>query len=200
METPLKRIIVGMTGATGSIIAVRLLQALQKLQVETHLIMSKWAKHTLLHETTYSADDITALATHSYATGDMGATISSGSFMTEGMVIVPCSMRTLAVIAQGTGDHLVHRAADVIMKERRRLVLVPRETPLSAIHLENMLKLSRLGCSIVPPMLAFYNHPETIDDLVDHLVIRILDQFGLDTKGAKRWDGVMKQKNKNYPN
>jgi 4-hydroxy-3-polyprenylbenzoate decarboxylase len=199
LEASLKRLIIGMTGATGSIIAVRLLQALQNSPVETHLIISKWARQTLLHETSYSAEDVMAMATHTYALGDMGAAVSSGSFVTEGMVIVPCSMRSLAVIAQGTGDHLVHRAADVIMKERRRLVLVPRETPLSTIHLENMLKLSRLGCSIVPPMPAFYNHPETIDDLVNHLVMRILDQFGLDTEGAERWTGKMKQKDKVIP-
>ena len=195
----MKRIIVGMTGATGSIIAVRLLQALQVSEVETHLVMSKWARQNLLHETSYTADDVKALATHTYASGDMGAAVSSGSFVTEGMVVVPCSMRSLAVISQGTGDHLVHRAADVIMKERRRLVLVPRETPLSTVHLENMLKLSRLGCHIVPPMPAFYNQPETIDDLVNHLVVRILDQFGIDTEGAKRWAGLMKQKDKVIP-
>ena len=122
----------------------------------------------------------------------MAAEISSGSFITEGMVVIPCSMRTLACIAHGYGEHLVHRAADVILKERRRLVLVARESPLSEVHLENMLKLARIGVSIIPPMPAFYNHPESINDIVDHIVTRVLDHFGIETAFAKRWDGRMK--------
>ena len=124
----------------------------------------------------------------------MGASVSSGSFVTEGMVIAPCSMRSLAAIAHGNGDHLVHRAADVILKERRRLVLLAREMPLSDIHLENMLKLSRMGVTIMPPMPAFYNHPESVDDLVDHIVARVLDQFGISVDFARRWDGKMRRK------
>ena len=121
----------------------------------------------------------------------MAAEISSGSFITEGMVVIPCSIRTLACIAHGVGEHLVHRAADVVLKERRRLVLVARELPLSEVHLENMLKLARMGVSIVPPMPAFYNHPQSVDDIVNHIVARVLDQFGIDTPFVKRWDGHM---------
>src|SRR4030095_10114125 len=120
-----------------------------------------------------------------------GAAISSGSFVTVGMAIVPCSMRTLAAVAHGLGDNLIHRAADVVLKERRRLLLAPREAPLSDIHLENMLKLSRMGVVICPPMPAFYNHPRTIDDVVDHTVARMLDAFGLEVRGAIRWAGEM---------
>ena len=119
----------------------------------------------------------------------MAAEISSGSFITDGMVVIPCSMRTLACIAHGYGENLVHRAADVILKERRRLVLVARESPLSEIHLENMLKLALMGVTIIPPMPAFYNHPKSVNDIVDHIVARVLDQFGISTPFAKRWDG-----------
>jgi 4-hydroxy-3-polyprenylbenzoate decarboxylase len=121
----------------------------------------------------------------------MGATISSGSFLTEGMIVIPCSMRTLAGIANGYGEHLVHRAADVVLKERRKLVLVVRETPLSEVHLENMLKLSRMGVTMLPPMPAFYNHPQSVDDVVNHIVARVLDQFGIPAPFEKRWDGQM---------
>ena len=123
---------------------------------------------------------------------NMAAEISSGSFITDGMVVIPCSMRTLGGIAHGYGEHLVHRAADVVLKERRRLVLVVRESPLSELHLENMLKLARVGVTIIPPMPAFYNHPKSIDDIVNHIVARVLDQFGITARFAKRWDGKMK--------
>jgi 4-hydroxy-3-polyprenylbenzoate decarboxylase len=126
----------------------------------------------------------------------MGAAVSSGSFRTEGMVIIPCSMASLAAIAQGNGSHLVHRAADVILKERRKLVLVARELPLNDIHLENMLKLSRMGVSIVPPMMAFYNHPKNLEDMVDHVVMRVLDQFDITVDTVPRWEGKMKQRQK----
>src|SRR5665647_3068976 len=138
---------------------IRLLEALKNTEVETHLVLSKWAIQTIEHETTYTLKHVWALATLDHSEGNMGATISSGSFVTEGMVVVPCSMRSLAAIAHGTGDHLIHRAADVILKERRKLVLVTREMPLSDVHLENMLKLSRMGVTIMPPMPAFYNRP-----------------------------------------
>lgn len=187
----MKRLIVGITGATGAIFGVRLLEALKGTDVETHLVLSKWAIQTIEHETTYAAKQVRALAAVDHSEGNMGASISSGSFVTEGMVIVPCSMRSLAAIAHGTGDHLVHRAADVILKERRKLVLVTREMPLSDVHLENMLKLSRMGVTIMPPMPAFYNHPESLDDMVDHVVARILDQFGIPADFARRWDGEM---------
>ncbi len=190
----MKRLIVGITGATGAIFGVRLLEALQGTEVESHLVLSKWAMHTIEHETTYTVKQVRAMASFDHAEGNMGASVSSGSFITEGMVIAPCSMRSLAAIANGTGDHLVHRAADVILKERRRLVLLAREMPLSDLHLENMLKLSRMGVTIMPPMPAFYNHPETIGDLVDHIVARVLDQFGISVDFARRWDGMMRVK------
>lgn len=187
----MRRLIVGMTGATGAIFGVRLLEALKQSDIESHLVFSKWAQRTIEHETNYSADQVKALASVVHNSSDMGASISSGSFLTEGMVVIPCSMRTLGGIAHGNGDHLVHRAADVVLKERRRLVLVARETPLSEIHIENMLKLSRMGVTILPPMPAFYNHPKSTDDIVNHIVARVLDQFGIEAPFAKRWDGKM---------
>jgi 4-hydroxy-3-polyprenylbenzoate decarboxylase len=186
-----RRIIVGLTGASGAIFGVRLLEALRNSDVETHLIVSKWGARTLAHETTYSLEQVQALASVCHNTNDQGASISSGSFHTDGMIIAPCSVRTLAAIAQGTGDHLVHRAADVVLKERRRLVLMVRESPLHEIHLENMLRLSRMGVVILPPMPAFYNHPQTLDDMVNHLVMRALDQFGITVDPMRRWDGQM---------
>jgi 4-hydroxy-3-polyprenylbenzoate decarboxylase len=185
------RLIVGLTGATGSIFGVRLLERLRELDVETHLVISRWGARTLTHETPYSREHIESLATVVYPPGDMGATISSGSFKTDGMIVAPCSAKTLAAIAHGFGDNLIHRAADVILKERRRLLLAVREAPLSEINLENMLKLSRMGAVILPPVPAFYNHPRTIDDLVDHSVARMLDVFGLEVRGAVRWAGEM---------
>jgi len=191
LRSDVKRIIVAITGATGAIYGVRILQRLLEAGVETHLVMSRWGARTLLHETTWSRAQVEALATHVHAPGDLGATISSGSFRTDGMIIAPCSAKTLAAIAHGYGDNLVHRAADVILKERRRLVLAVREAPLSEIHLENMLKLARIGAVVLPPMPAFYNHPQTIDDVVEHTVARILDQFGLELPDTTRWSGEM---------
>jgi 4-hydroxy-3-polyprenylbenzoate decarboxylase len=189
-----KKLVIGMTGATGAIFGVRLLEVLAKTDVETHVVVSKWAQQTLEHETARTLDDLRGLATEIHSAGDMGAKVSSGSFHTDGMVVVPCSMRTVAAIAHGNGDHLVHRAADVILKERRKLVLVARETPLNDIHLENLLKLSRMGVTILPPMPAFYNMPETLDDMVDHMVMRILDQFDIVTDLVRRWDGEMRNR------
>ena len=185
------RLIVAMTGATGAIYGIRLLERLREAAVETHLVISRWGARTLVHETPYSREQVEALATVAYAPGDMGAAISSGSFRTDGMIVAPCSARTLAAIAHGYGENLAHRAADVVMKERRRLVLAVREAPLSGIHLENMLKLSRMGAVILPPMPAFYNHPRTVDDVVDYTVARMLDQFGIEVRGAPRWTGEM---------
>jgi len=185
------RLIVGVTGATGVIFAVRLLERLRDAGIDRHLILSRWAARTLLHETAYTVEDVRHLATCSYQPNDQGAPISSGSFLSAGMVIVPCSMKTLAAIAHGHGDDLIHRAADVMLKERRTLVLVVREAPLSAIHLENMLKLSRMGAVICPPVPAFYHRPATLDELIDHTVVRILDQFGIHLETSRRWDGVM---------
>src|ERR1051326_524876 len=166
------RLIVGITGATGTIFGVRILQMLHGSGVETHLVVSKWGARTLAHETQYSLDYVQSLATQNYGIGAQGAAISSGSFVTMGMVIAPCSMRTLAAIAHGLGDNLIHRAADVILKERRKLVLMVRESPFSEIHLENMLKLARMGVVILPPVPAFYNHPQNLDVM-------------------NRWDGVL---------
>jgi polyprenyl P-hydroxybenzoate and phenylacrylic acid decarboxylases len=185
------RLIVGITGATGSIFGVRLLQALQGSGVETHVVISKWGARTLAHETAHTVDQVAGMATASYSASDQGAAIASGSFVTSGMVVAPCSMRTLAAIAGGQGDNLIHRAADVILKERRKLVLAVREAPLSDIHLENMLKLSRMGVVILPPVPAFYNHPQSIDEMVDHIVMRILDQFDIHLGLTERWDGEM---------
>ena len=185
------KLIVGITGATGAMYGVRLLERLREARVETHLVLSRWGTRTLLHETTWSRERVEALAHTVYAPGDMGAVISSGSFKTDGMVIAPCSAKTLAAIAHGYGDNLIHRAADVILKERRKLVLAVRETPLSDIHLENMLKLSRMGAVMAPPMPAFYNHPQSVDDVIDHTVTRILDLFGIEVSGAVRWSGDM---------
>jgi 4-hydroxy-3-polyprenylbenzoate decarboxylase len=185
------RLIVAMTGATGAIYGVRLLERLREAGAETHLVISRWGARTLMHETPYSREHVEALADVSYAPGDMGAAISSGSFRTDGMIVAPCSAKTLAAIAHGYGENLVHRAADVVLKERRRLVLAVREAPLSDIHLDNMLKLSRMGAIVLPPVPAFYNHPRTVDDIVDHTVARMLDQFGIEMRGASRWSGDM---------
>ena len=182
-----QRLIVAITGATGAIYGVRLLEMLREAAVETHLVISPWGRRTLLHETTYTVDQVQRLATVTYAPNDQGAAISSGSFLTMGMAIVPCSMRTLASVAHGLGDNLIHRAADVVLKERRKLLLAPREAPLSDIHLENMLKLSRMGVVICPPMPGFYQRPDTIDDIVTHSVVRMLDQFGIHIEGPGRW-------------
>src|SRR5687767_4686326 len=164
------KIIVAITGATGAIYGVRILERLREAGAETHLVISRWGARTLLHETPYSREQVESLASAAYAPGDMGAAISSGSFRTDGMIIAPCSAKTLGAIAHGVGENLIHRAADVVLKERRRLVLVVREAPLSEIHLENMLKLSRMGAVILPPMPAFYSRPQSIDDIVDHTV------------------------------
>jgi len=190
-QTKPTRLIVGITGATGTIFGVRLLQMLHGSGVETHLIVSKWAARTLAHETPYSLKQVQELATQSYLVGAQGAAISSGSFVTMGMVIAPCSMRTLAAIAHGIGDNLIHRAADVILKERRKLVLVVRESPFSEIHLENMLKLARMGVVILPPVPAFYNNPQNLDDMINHITMRVIDQFDIHLDVMNRWDGVL---------
>jgi len=189
-RTEPRRIIVGITGATGTIFGVRLLEMLQDTNVETHLILSRWAARTLVHETSYTVEQVQALATHVHPVTDQGAPISSGSFVTDGMIIVPCTVRTLAAIAHGLSDNLIHRAADVILKERRRLVLAVREAPLSEIHLENMLKLARMGVVIAPPMPAFYGRPRSLDDLVNYTVARLLDQLGVHLDVGSRWEGL----------
>lgn len=181
------RLIVGISGASGVIYGIRLLQALRKLPVETHLVMTRTAEVTLAHETDLKVEDVRKLAGVTYRVDDLAAAISSGSFRTIGMIVAPCSMRSLGEIAHGIASNLLTRAADVVLKERRRLVLVTRETPLHAIHLRNMATLAEMGAVIAPPVPAFYNRPKTIDDIVDHTVGRVLDLFDLDTGMVKRW-------------
>lgn len=185
MPTP--RLIIGMTGATGAIYGVRLLELLRETEVETHLVMSRWAIQTLGHETDYTHEQVEALADVVYNANDQGAAIASGSFLTNGMIIAPCSMRSLGAIAHGVGDHLVHRAADVAIKEKRRLLLAVREAPLSEVHLENMLKLARMGVVISPPLPAFYARPASIDEMVTQTCCRMLDQFGINLPTTQRW-------------
>ena len=184
------RIVVAMTGATGAVYGARLLAALRELEVETHLVLSQWAEVTLTKETGLSARTLGSLASVVHSRENQGASIASGSFRHDGMIIAPCSMKTLAAIRHGYAHELIVRAADVTLKERRRLVLLARETPLNDVHLENMLALSRMGVIIAPPMPAFYSNPKTIDDLVDHTVGRVLDLFGLELPRLRRWNGL----------
>ena len=184
------RLVVGITGASGAIYGIRLLEKLRELPVETHLVLTRWARVTIEHETSYSLAEVRALADVSYAENDQAAAISSGSFLTMGMAIAPCSTKTLAAIATGFAHNLVCRAADVVLKEKRRLVLAVRETPLHSVHLRNMLTLSEMGATILPPTPAFYHHPLDIDDIVDHTVLRILDQFGFGLESSSRWSGL----------
>jgi len=180
-----------MSGATGAPLGVRLLEVLREQDdVETHLVMSRWARSTIELETGLRVRQVAKLADVVHAPGDQSAAISSGSFRTDAMVVVPCSMKTLAGIRTGYSDGLLGRAADVCLKERRRLVLVPRETPLNEVHLENMLALCRMGVTILPPVPAFYNQPTSLADVVEHVVTRILDQLGLPAPHARRWTGL----------
>lgn len=188
------RLIVGITGATGAIFGVRLLQRAGDLGIETHLVVSHWGARTLEHETPYRVADLHHMASVLHKPGDQSATISSGSFVTDGMVIAPCSVKTLAAIASGYAGDLVGRAADVVIKEGRRLVLMVRESPFSGIHLDNMARLARLGVVIMPPMPAFYNSPRSVDDIVDHIVTRTLDQFGWHSDATPRWDGRLERR------
>lgn len=184
------RLVVAMTGATGAVLGIRALQALGDLGVETHLVVSRWARATIAHETCWELAEVTALASVVHGPDEESAPIAGGSFRTDGMIVVPCSMKTAAGVRAGFADGLVGRAADVTLAERRPLVLVARETPLSEVHLENLLALTRMGASVVPPVPAFYNHPKGVDDVVDHAVGRTLDQLGLSLPGTRRWGGV----------
>lgn len=181
------RLVVGMTGATGVIYGVRLLEALRGSRFESHLVMSEWARRTIAIETGYRPEAVLGLATRTYRQDNQAAPISSGSFPTEGMVIAPCSVKTLAAIANGFADNLVARAADVTLKEQRRLVLLVRESPLNVIHLENLLKVARAGAIVVPPVPAFYAQLQSLDDMVDHTVGRVLDLFGVEHSLVRRW-------------
>jgi len=184
------RIVVAICGASGVIYGIRLLQMLREKGVETHLILSEWAKKTIPVETDYPVAEVEALADAVYDEADLGAAVSSGSFRTTAMVVIPCSMKTLSGIAHGYSENLIVRAADVTLKERRRLILVPRETPLSPIHLENMLKLARLGVTVMPPEPAFYHRPRTIEELVERFLARILDQLGIQQDISRPWTGM----------
>ena len=181
------RLIVGITGASGTVYAIRALELLKKIGVETHLVMSRSAQVTLAYETELKVRDIEALASFTYRNEDIGAAISSGSFKTLGMLVAPCSIRSLSEIATGVTGSLMSRAADVVLKERRRLVLMVRETPNHLGHLRSMTAVTEMGAIVMPPVPAFYTKPKTIDDIVNHSVGRALDLFGIDTGVVKRW-------------
>jgi 4-hydroxy-3-polyprenylbenzoate decarboxylase len=184
-------VIVGISGATGSIYAVRLLERLKSLDVETHLVASKAAEITLRHEMGLTLKDLRQLAGTSYPIGDIGAAIASGSFETAGMIVAPCAVRTMAAVAHGLSDNLLTRAADVTLKERRRLILMLRETPLSLIHINAMKAITEAGGIIAPPVPAFYIKPTSIDDIVDHTVARMIDLLGINADhDVKRWKGL----------
>ena len=183
------RLIVGISGASGTIYGVRLLEMLRKAEIETHLVMSKSAELTLAYETDLKFKDVRALAAVHYSVNDVGAAISSGSFPTMGMIVAPCSIRTMSEIATGVTASLLSRAADVVLKEKRRLVLAVRETPLHVGHLRNMTVLAEMGAVVAPIVPAFYNRPQTVDDIVNHTCGRLLDLFAIDTGIVKRWKG-----------
>ncbi len=181
------RLVIGMTGSTGVIYGVRALEVLRECKIETHLVITEWAKKCLTMETDYKIDYVKVLATSYSDDSNLAAGISSGTYKTDGMIVVPCSMKTLSSIANGYDETLVARAAGVTLKESRKLVLVPRETPLTAINLENMLKLARLGVVILPPVPGFYTKPKSIEQIIDHTVGKCLDQFGIEHNLYKRW-------------
>jgi len=181
------RLIIGISGASGIIYGIRLLQMLQTMPVETHLVVSKAAQLTRPYETTMTMAELKSLANVYHPCNDLAASIASGSFKTMGMIIAPCSMKSLGEIAQGIGGHLLTRAADVVLKERRRLVLMPRESPLHLVHLQNMITITQMGGIICPPVPAFYHQPQSIMDLVNDSVARVLDLFDLDCGLLKRW-------------
>jgi 4-hydroxy-3-polyprenylbenzoate decarboxylase len=184
------RIVVGISGASGAIYGIRTLEALQRLGVESHLVMSETASETIEFETPYKVEQVMALATKVYPVNDVAAAISSGSYKTDGMVIAPCSMKTLAGIANSYNDNLLTRAADVTLKERRKLVLMVRETPLHLGHLRHMVAVTEIGAVVLPPVPAFYHKPQTLDDIINQSVGKALDQFGLDASLFKRWTGL----------
>lgn len=184
-----RRLVVGITGASGVIYGLRLLESLKGSGIETHLVLTRAAEMTIAYETDRTPKDVRALADRVYPVADIGAAIASGSFQTLGMVVIPCSMKTLAEIATGVTANLLTRAADVTLKERRRLVLVPRETPLHLGHIRNMASVTEMGAIVAPPMPGFYALPQSIDDIVAHSVGRVLDLFGLDPGLVKRWSG-----------
>jgi 4-hydroxy-3-polyprenylbenzoate decarboxylase len=187
-NTP-KRLVIGISGASGTIYGIRMLELLKKTDIETHLVMSKSAEMTMVYETQYKPKEVRALASVNHPPADIGASISSGSFPTIGMIVVPCSIRTMSEIATGVTSTLVTRAADVVLKEKRRLVLALRETPLHGGHLRTLTTLADIGAIVAPIVPAFYNKPKTVDDIINHTVGRLLDLFGIETKLVKRWQG-----------
>ncbi len=189
MNVAPQRMIVGITGATGFVFGIRALEVLRQMGIETHLVVSRAAEMTRAYETGLSRERVHALADHVHPINDVGASISSGSFRTMGMLIAPCSVRTMAEVASGVTTTLLTRAADVVLKERRRLVMMVREAPLHAGHIRNMLTVTELGGIIHPPVPAFYTHPQTIEDIVDHSLGRALDCFGLEMPDMLRWSG-----------
>jgi 4-hydroxy-3-polyprenylbenzoate decarboxylase len=182
-----ERIVVGISGSSGSVLGIRLLEVLKKMGIETHLIITETAKKLIEHETKYKVKDVEKLASNIYDNSDFFAKIASGSFQTKGMVVIPCSMKTLGGIASGYSDNLLLRTADVCLKERRKLVLVTRETPLSLIHVENMRKVSMAGGVILPPVMTMYSKPKTIEEVVDHIIGKVLDSLGIENRIYKRW-------------
>ena len=184
------KLIIGITGSTGAIYGIRMLETLKKLGVQTHLIMSQWGEKCISMETDFTSDYVKSLATTTSDDKNMAASVSSGTHKVDGMIVAPCSMKTLSAIANGYDGTLVSRAASVTIKESRKLVLMARETPLSAIHLENMLKLARLGIVILPPVTEFYTKPQSIDDIVNHGVGKCLDQFNIEHNLYVRWGEV----------
>lgn len=181
------RLVIGISGASGVVFGVRLLEMLRGTMIETHLVMSRAAEVTLAYETSYKVKDVKALAYRCYGIDDMAAPVSSGSYLTMGMIVAPCSVKSLAEIASGVTTTLLSRAADVTLKERRRLVLMVRETPLHAGHLKNMLAVTEMGGVIAPPVPAMYADPRTLDDLIDQSLARVLDLYGIHLEGVKRW-------------
>jgi flavin prenyltransferase len=187
------RLVVGMSGASGAIYGIRVLQLLRDTPVETHLVVSQAARLTLTQETDLSLAELEGLADVIHPHQNVGASIASGSFRTLGMIVAPCSVKTMSEIASGTTSNLLSRAADVVLKERRRLVLMVRETPLHRNHLRTMTELSELGAVIAPPVPAFYTHPESLRDMVDHTVGRVLDLFDIEVGAASRWTGLQRR-------
>lgn len=185
-----RRLIVAISGASGFVYGVRLLELLRAADIETHLIVSKSAQTTMVYETDWKLADVVALADHHWRNDDLAACVSSGSYRTLGMIVAPCSMKTLAEIATGVSATLIGRAADVVLKERKRLVLLARETPLHATHLKNMLAVTEMGAIVAPPVPAFYSRPASLDDMVDHTLGRVLDLFGIESGTVRRWQGT----------
>lgn len=185
-----KKVVVAITGASGSVYAVRLIEELKRSDAEIHLIISEWGRKTLEWETGIDAEELMAKADHVYDNSDMFAPVASGSYPIDAVIVVPCSMKTVAAISCGYADTLISRVCDVAVKEQRKLIIVPREAPLSAIHLENLLKLSRLGVVIDPMMPVFYTRPQSLDDLIDETVGRLLRKIGIHTEIMHQWQGI----------